>query len=57
MKLQGCLKLHDNKSTKCQNLDGNLYKGKKKDCKLEIHFQCKKLEKSKNYSKEVEADR
>lgn len=30
---------------------------KKKDCKLEIHFQCKKLEKSKNYSKEVEADR
>ena len=57
MKLQGCLKLHDNKSTKCQNLDGNLYEGKKKDCKLEIHFQCKKLEKSKNYSKEVEADR
>lgn len=57
MKLQGYLKLNDNKSTKYQNLDGNLQQKRKKLQIKEINFQYKKLEKSKSYPKEVEGER
>ena len=57
VELPGYIKLNSNKSTKYQNLNGNLYQKRKRLQIKEINFQYKKLEKkkkNKNYPKEVE---